>query len=197
MSKNTYILVGLGNPGSKYSGTRHNIGFCIVDELARRSGRVIDTEKWDSLTTKVSMWGDTIHLVKPLTFMNLSGRAVSRFMQFYKIPSNRIIVIHDDLDMKTGRLKLVEGGGAGGHNGIRSIIQSIGVKDFFRLKIGIGRPGDGTTNAGMPIERYVLTGFSKDEEDIIEERVPVVLDGLQRFFENGAAQSMNYLNSFK
>lgn len=197
MSDNTYILAGLGNPGSKYGGTRHNIGFGIIDELARRNSKIIDTDKWDSLTTKVSLWGCTIHLVKPLTFMNLSGRAVSRFVQFYKIPCNRLIVIHDDLDMKTGRLKLVEGGGAGGHNGIRSIIQSIGAKEFFRLKIGIGRPGDGITSADIPVERYVLTEFFKDEVGIIEERIPVVLDGLQKFFENGAAQSMNYLNSFK
>lgn len=197
MSDNTFILTGLGNPGNKYAGTRHNIGFCIVDELARRNGIVIGTEKWDSLTAKITLWGCTIYLVKPLTFMNLSGRAVSRFVQFYKVPSDRLIVIHDDLDMKTGRLKLVEGGGAGGHNGIRSIIQSIGEKGFYRLKIGIGRPGDGVTVAAMPVERYVLTEFAKNEADIIEERISVVLDGLQKFFENGTAQSMNYLNSFK
>lgn len=197
MSGSTYIIAGLGNPGKKYEGTRHNIGFQIVDELARKAGRDIDSEKWDSLTVKISLWGCVIHLVKPMTFMNLSGRAVARYLNFYKIPTQRLIVVHDDIDMKTGRLKLVNGGGAGGHNGIRSIIQSIGQRDFFRLKIGIGRPGNGLSEATIPVERYVLTAFYQEEAEIIDKRIPVVLTGLQNFFEDDSSKSMSYLNSFK
>ncbi len=197
MSQNNYILVGLGNPGRKYSGTRHNIGFDVVDMVARDSGQIIEIEKWDSLTAKISLWGCTIHLVKPMTYMNLSGKAVARFVQFYKIPLDRLIVVHDDLDMTTGRLKLVKGGGAGGHNGIRSIVQSLGEKEFFRLKIGIGRPGNGLTSVEMPVEKYVLTGFYAEESEIIEKRLPIILDGLRKYFEYDFAKSMNFLNSFK
>jgi PTH1 family peptidyl-tRNA hydrolase len=197
MSEKIYIVVGLGNPGENYSGTRHNIGFEVVDELARRNKKQVINEKWNSQTASIPLWGYVLHLVKPTTYMNLSGKGVARFVKFYKIPPQRLIVVHDDLDMKTGRLKLVEGGGAGGHNGIRSIIDSIGTKDFFRLKIGIGRPGDGVTVADMPVDRYVLTGFNKEEEPIVRERVAIAVDGLEIFIKNGSAKSMNYLNSFK
>lgn len=197
MAPKNYILVGLGNPGMKYSGTRHNVGFDIADKVASFSGRGIDIEKWDSHTVKISLWDAVIHLVKPMTYMNLSGKAVARFAHFYKIPLDRMIVVHDDLDMNTGRLKLVKGGGAGGHNGIRSIVQSLGDNNFFRLKIGIGRPGNGLTPVEMPVEKYVLTGFSKEENRIIEERVTAVVDGLQLFFQQDYLKSMNFLNSFK
>ncbi len=197
MPSKTFILFGLGNPGSKYTGTRHNIGFDVIDEIARISSTDLTLQKWEARTAKVSLWGAVIHLVKPMTFMNRSGNSVARYIDFYKVPLSNILVVHDDLDMRTGRLKLVRGGGTGGHNGIRSIVSSTGVKDFFRLKIGIGRPGDGQTHEDMPVEKYVLTTFYNEEIELLRSRMINILEGLQIYFEKDAIQAMNYLNSFK
>ncbi len=197
MPPDTFFLVGLGNPGAQYSGTRHNIGFDVIDAVAAQDGSAVFSGKWDALAAKVSLWGATLHLVKPQTYMNLSGKAVARFVDFFKIPLSSVIVIHDDLDMKTGRLKLVRGGGAGGHNGIRSIADSIGSPDFYRLKIGIGRPGSGSTPQQMAVERFVLTQFDLEESQLIAERMSEVVVGLKKFIKGDANQAMNFLNSFK
>ncbi|MEE4242233.1 MAG: aminoacyl-tRNA hydrolase [Desulfopila sp.] len=197
MSSDTFIITGLGNPGEQYNGTRHNVGFAAVDELNRLAGDGVFLKKWEAATVKVSLWGATVHLVKPLTYMNRSGRAVAGFVDFYKIKPEQLIVIHDDLDMRPGRLKLVSGGGSGGHNGIRSIVDSLGESSFFRLKIGIGRPGSGTTPAQMPVEKYVLTAFNSEEVDIITARYAEIAKGLQLLIENDPLRAMNYLNSFK
>lgn len=192
-----YILVGLGNPGDKYVQTRHNIGFDVIDAFADAQKIEIVIEKWDGLSAKIKYRGITIHLVKPMTFMNLSGKSVARFVDFFKVPPENLLVVHDDLDMKPGRLKLVKGGGTGGHNGIRSIISSIGSSEFYRLKIGIGRPGVGDTREEMPVDRYVLTPFSKNEAQIFEERMAEILQGLEIFFSGEPSRAMNFLNSFK
>lgn len=197
MSSDTYLFVGLGNPGSKYHGTRHNIGFTVADALADANGTSADLQKWDGLTAKIMLDGSTIHVVKPMTYMNLSGRAVAKFVDFYRIPLDRVIVVHDDLDMHLGRLKLVAGGGTGGHNGIRSLVDCIGGKDFYRLKIGIGRPGSGDVHADIPVERFVLTSFQDEEAEIIEKRMADIIKGLDLFFEGDARAAMNYLNRFK
>lgn len=197
MAPENYVIVGLGNPGDKYVNTRHNIGFSVVDNLAETAGTSMGTQKWDGWYGKAMCWGATLHLIKPMTYMNLSGKCVSRFMDFYKVSSQNLMVIHDDLDMKTARLKLVRGGGTGGHNGIRSIVSSIGENDFFRLKIGIGRPGSGQTHEKMGVEKYVLTPFHQDEMDQISERVEAILNGIRLFVEADAMKAMNYLNSFK
>lgn len=192
-----YILVGLGNPGDKYVQTRHNIGFDVIDAFAGSQKAEIVAEKWDGLTAKIKYRDMTIHLVKPMTYMNLSGKSVSRYVDFFKVPPERLMVVHDDLDMKPGRLKLVKGGGTGGHNGIRSIISSIGSPEFYRLKVGIGRPGVGDTPEEMPVDRYVLTSFSRYEAKIIEERMDEILKGLEIFFSGEPSRAMNFLNSFK
>ena len=194
----TFLFVGLGNPGEKYSGTRHNVGFDVIDAMAAgyADGDSF-VQKWDALAMKVSLWGATIHLVKPQTYMNLSGRAVARYLDFYKVPLDSMVVIHDDLDMRTGRLKLVSGGGTGGHHGIRSIVESIGDNKFYRLKIGIGRPGSGSGLVQIPVEKYVLTSFCPEEATLITERMTDILTGLRKFVEDTPLQSMNYLNSFK
>jgi len=197
MAAETYILVGLGNPGEKYSGTRHNIGFEVADELARKNGTDISVQKWDALTVKLFFDGTTVHIVKPMTYMNLSGKSVARFSDFYKIEPAKLIVVHDDLDMNIGRLKLVYGGGAGGHNGIRSIVNCIGTNDFYRLKIGIGRPGSGSAPAEMAVDKYVLTSFDRVESDHIKSRISDLLKGLEQFFQGQPAKAMNYINSFK
>lgn len=197
MASKTYILAGLGNPGEKYSGTRHNIGFEVADEVARSAGMPVSVQKWDALTAKVSFAGATVHIIKPMTYMNLSGKSVVKFMDFYKVPIDQLIVVHDDLDMKVGRLKLVHGGGTGGHNGIRSIVSSLGEKDFYRLKIGIGRPGSGSTPAEMSVEKYVLTKFAGEEKDHIHNRMSEITEGLGKYFQGDPSRSMNFLNSFK
>ena len=192
-----YILVGLGNPGDKYVQTRHNIGFDVIDAFADAYKTEIVTEKWDGLTTKIKHKDITVHLVKPMTYMNLSGKSVARYVDFFKVPPDNLLVVHDDLDMKPGRLKLVKGGGTGGHNGIRSIVSNIGSPEFYRLKIGIGRPGVGDAPEEMPVDRYVLTSFSRNEAKIFEERMVEILQGLEMFFSGEPSRAMNFLNSFK
>jgi peptidyl-tRNA hydrolase, PTH1 family len=197
MGEETFIIVGLGNPGEKYIGTRHNIGFMVVDELARRCNSVLSLEKWESFSVRVSLFGAKVCLVKPQTYMNMSGKAVARFTDFYKTPLHRLLVIHDDLDMKPGRIKLISGGGSGGHNGIRSLIQYLGSKDFFHLKIGIGRPGQGASHSDMPVEHYVLAQLSEAEQEVISGRMEILIHGIQYFLQDDFTKAMNLLNGLK
>ena len=196
MKADTFLFVGLGNPGTQYDGTRHNIGFDIVDAFAKENNETLSLQKWDGLTAKLLVDGQTIHLVKPMTYMNLSGKSVARYVDFYKIDPENLLVIHDDLDMHLGRMKLVKGG-TGGHNGIRSLVASLGFNNFHRLKIGIGRPGGESGDGRIPVERYVLTRFSSDERAILQERSQVMVEGLEMFLRQGPLKSMNFLNSFK
>lgn len=197
MVTESFLVVGLGNPGERYAGTRHNIGFDCVDILSGKNGGVFSKQKWDAVTARISSGGKDIHLVKPHTFMNRSGISVVRFVDFYKFPLDHVLVIHDDLDMASGRLKLVKGGGAGGHNGIRSLVSSLGENGFFRLKIGIGRPGSWGTPEKMPVDKYVLTPFGSEEQSALKKRLDEAVSGLEMFFTEGPARAMNYLNSFR
>jgi peptidyl-tRNA hydrolase, PTH1 family len=197
MGEETFIIVGLGNPGEKYIGTRHNIGFMVVDELARRCKSALTLEKWDSFSARVSLFGVKVCLVKPQTYMNVSGKAVARFTDFYKTPLHHLLVVHDDLDMKPGRIKLISGGGSGGHNGIRSLIQHLGGNGFFRLKIGIGKPGQGLSHPDMPVEHYVLAQLSGEERDVISGRIEPLVQGVQYFLQDDTAKAMNLLNGLK
>jgi peptidyl-tRNA hydrolase, PTH1 family len=197
MGEETFIVVGLGNPGEQYNGTRHNIGFMIIDELARRCHCSLTQEKWDSFFVRASLFGTKVCLIKPLVYMNLSGKAVARYVDFYKTPLHRLLVVHDDLDMKPGRIKMVSGGGSGGHNGIRSLIQHLGDKNFFRLKIGIGRPGQGAIHSDMPVEHYVLAQLSGEDREVIAGRVDSLIQGIEYFLQDDAGKAMNLLNSIK
>ena len=124
-------------------------------------------------------------------------KGCSAICHIFKVPLANLIIVHDDLDMNVGRLKLVKGGGAGGHNGIRSLIAALGGSGFYRMKIGIGRPGNGDTPAEMPVERFVLAPFGKTERTVVENRLPEVVKGMGIFFREGPSQAMNYLNRFK
>ncbi len=197
MSENTYIIVGLGNPGVKYCNTRHNIGFMVLDYLARKADVSINAEKWSALTTNILVNGKKVYFVKPVTYMNLSGKAVARFIDYYKCPFENLLVVHDDLDMDLGRLKLVKGGGAGGHNGIKSIVSSLGTKDFHRLKFGIGRPGKGGVHPDFPVDKFVLAPFSEEELSIVSSRMPVIHDGINIFLDLQPLKAMNLINSVK
>jgi len=191
------LVVGLGNPGSEYAFTRHNAGFMVVDELARRLGVAVDREKWQAYSGQSSLWGDKICFLKPDTYMNLSGKAVARYVDFYKALPQQILVVHDDLDMASGRVKMVAGGGAGGHNGIRSVVECLGTRDFLRLKLGIGRPGQGGVYAGIPVEKYVLSPFSSAEQHALEQSVGLIETGLEYLVRDGLAKAMNLLNTRK
>jgi len=197
MADNEFLVVGLGNPGPKYSDTRHNVGFLVVDELARRWGETITSKKWEAQFCRLSRWGARLTLVKPLTFMNLSGKAVAEFVNFYRIPVENVVVIHDDLDMHPGRLKLVTGGGTGGHNGIRSIAQYLGNNGFHRLKIGIGRPGKNGVHPDFPVDQYVLSAMSRQEAELMDERISSIEEGLKYLVSDGPSRAMSLVNSIK
>ena len=151
------MIVGLGNVGSRYDGTRHNTGFMVVDELANRNQIEINKEKDEAMIGQGMIDGEKVLLVKPLTFMNDSGRAVRPLMDFYKIDVDDLVIVQDDLDMEVGRVRLRQKGSAGGHNGIKSIIQHVGTQDFKRVKVGIGRPKI------MTIVDWVLGRFTPTE----------------------------------
>ena len=184
-----HLIVGLGNPGDKYEKTRHNVGFMLLDYLARERGVTFRESKWKALTVKTSMAGEPVILVKPETFMNRSGAAVAAVMNFYKVIPENVIVIHDDLDMGLGRIKAVSGGGDGGHKGIRSIIEQAGTRDFPRIKIGIGRP-----DTPSPPDRYVLAGFGPEELEVISQRMAPVSEGIDLWIREGISAAMNGIN---
>jgi PTH1 family peptidyl-tRNA hydrolase len=197
MGAGDYLIVGLGNPGDNYRQTRHNIGFLIADELARRWGAAWASEKWQAFSTRISLADWRICLVKPTTYMNLSGRAVRSYADYFKVAADHILVIHDDLDMAPGRLKLVAGGGAGGHNGIRSLVQSLATADFLRLKVGIGRPGKGGVHPDIPVERFVLSPLAEDEKTLLDGRMDILEQGIRALLEGGVAKAMNLINGIK
>jgi PTH1 family peptidyl-tRNA hydrolase len=165
------LLVGLGNPGIQYSDTRHNIGFNIISSLASKFETTMTyKEKFQAEIGLSSYEGDKIMLVKPTTYMNLSGHAVSSLREYYKIPTQNIIVIHDDLDIELGRIKVKIGGGSAGHNGIKSIDSFLG-NDYFRIRIGIGRP-----DKAFNISSWVLEKFSENENLLLKKVTQLIID---------------------
>ena len=158
------LIVGLGNPGREYEDTRHNVGFWWVDELARAHKLSFSAEaKFHGLTARGSLHGHELWLLKPQTFMNVSGRAVGALAQFYKITPAEILVVHDELDLSPGVARLKMGGGHGGHNGLKDIIAHLGTKDFWRLRIGIGHPGD-----RAEVSNFVLNNPRREERELID-----------------------------
>jgi peptidyl-tRNA hydrolase, PTH1 family len=197
MEKKEFIIAGLGNPGAQYNVNRHNVGFLVVDELARRWKSPISMEKWQAEYVSLTVGEEKVHLVKPITYMNRSGIAVANFLRFYKVSPDHLLVVHDDLDMAPGRIKLVKGGGAGGHNGIRSLIETLGTKDFYRLKIGIGRPGNGLVHPDFPVDKYVLSNFTEEDFSDLQSRYDSFEDGICLFLQDNPAKAMNLLNGLK
>ncbi|MBW1637079.1 MAG: aminoacyl-tRNA hydrolase [Deltaproteobacteria bacterium] len=197
MAIKPFLIAGLGNRGSEYDGTRHNAGFLVIDELARRWQVELDREKWHSLFGRVQLSGNTVLFLKPMTFMNLSGKGVVEFVRFYKVDFSRILVIHDDLDMGPGRIKLVRGGGSGGHNGIKSLVDCLGSKDFSRLKVGIGRPGLNGVHRSFPVEKYVLGHLADDELQLLVSRYDFIEKGVRLFIEGDSAGAMSVINRLK
>jgi len=184
-----YLIAGLGNPGLQYTDTRHNVGFMLLDYLANESKVSFLESKWKALIVKTIIGDESVVLLKPQTFMNASGSAVAAVAQYYKLSSDNILVIHDDLDIPLGRIKIVSGGGAGGHKGVLSCIDHLGSKNFSRMKIGIGRPA-----APIPPEKYVLSRFGTDEHAIITDKMVEAVEGIRLFVQQGILAAMNVLN---
>lgn len=179
------LIVGLGNPGKDYENTRHNIGFMVLDYYADNNNW---KEKWNSLYTELNMNGEKILLIKPLTYMNLSGHAVIQFINFYKIELKDILIIQDDLDLAVGKYRLKTNSSNGGHNGIKSIINELGNQNFTRLKIGI------SNNKQIDTKDYVLGKFSKNELEIFKELYPTFKEIINSFIVNGIEKTMNKFN---
>jgi PTH1 family peptidyl-tRNA hydrolase len=197
MADNTFCIAGLGNPGKRYEATRHNVGFMFLDHLAQAQHVEFTSSKWECRLLRVVLWNMRLFLVKPETFMNRSGKSVSGVAHYYDIPPERLCVIHDDIDMNLGRIKLVEGGGSGGHNGIRSIIQALGTPDFSRIKIGIGRPGNGDVHPDVPVDRFVLSDFTREEKALMQLRFQEIETGLRDLLAGDIVRAKNSLNSLK
>ena len=184
------LIVGLGNPGHEYRDTRHNVGFKVVDALAHRHGVSSWSEKFGGLEGKARVNEMLVILVKPLSYMNLSGQAVQGFSAFYKVEAPDVLVIVDDVELPLGRLRARPGGGAGGHNGLKSVIQSLGTEDFPRLRVGVGRGEDGKN-----LSNFVLGRFTEDEHEIISAAVLRAADASELFIEKGIGPAMNMFNA--
>ncbi|WP_050613572.1 aminoacyl-tRNA hydrolase [Bacillus testis] len=183
------LLVGLGNPGKEYERTRHNIGFEVIDELSREWNIPLTEAKHKGLYGAGYVNGEKVILLKPLTYMNLSGESIRAVMDYFKIDVEDLVVLYDDLDLAVGKLRLRQKGRAGGHNGIKSIISQLGTQQFNRIRIGIGRPQN-----GMSVVNYVLGRFQKEEW---AELAPVIKksgEACEAFLEKPFLQVMNIYN---
>lgn len=183
------VIVGLGNPGKQYADNRHNIGFMVVDRLAKQHGLAFTRMMHKGLTALGEIEGHKVALVKPQTYMNLSGDAVGPIVRFYKSPPGDVLVIYDELDLPLGQLRMRPKGGAGGHNGMKSILARLGTEDFPRLRIGVGRPP-----GRQDPKDYVLNNFSKEELAVLETTFDKALAGIQRWLTEGIDAAMNLVN---
>jgi len=187
-----WLVVGLGNPGREYAGNRHNVGFDVVAELAVRAKAPPLREKFGAELGEATIRGERVLLCRPMEFMNVSGQAVARVAKFWKIAPETTIVVHDDLDLPFGRLKLGAGGGHGGNNGVRSVIADLGSADFPRVRFGIGRPAPG----GDPAN-YVLADFSRAEQKELPDLRSLAADAVEEIIASGLAPAMNRFNTKK
>jgi len=185
-------VIGLGNPGSKYEFTRHNIGFRIIDSLARDMGIEFNKVKsYYSLISRGMINNHKVMLVKPQTFMNLSGRAVNRVVSYYKIPLQDLLIVYDDLNLELGQVRIRKKGSSGGHKGIESIMQYLNSEDIPRLRIGIGNP---SVNYNFDCVSYVLSNFNNDEEDKIAEVIQLSTEAIKTIIEDGFEKAMRKYN---
>lgn len=193
------LLVGLGNPGAEYRETRHNVGFQVIDELARRWGVEQWREAFESLAVKAVRNGEPVWLCKPLTYMNLSGRAVAGLAGFYKVPVEDLLVVTDDAALPLGRLRARRGGSDGGHNGLKSVAQSLGTEDYARLRVGVGRgdiqAADGRVVGRPEMADHVLGRFRPDERDTISAAILRAADASEVFIAEGIGRVMNAFNA--
>lgn len=184
-----YIIVGLGNPGQKYEGTRHNVGFDTIELLAGKHGIAINKLKHKALSGEGSISGRRVLLVKPQTFMNLSGESVRDIVDWYKVPVGNIIIIYDDIDLPLGKLKVRPKGSSGTHNGMRSVIYQLQSDEFPRIRIGIDKPPE-----GWELANYVLSRFSSEDRKIVDETIEKAAGAVEELLRAGIDQAMNKYN---
>jgi len=186
----SWIAVFLGNPGLRYENTRHNVGFVVADIITDARKIKINRMKWSALTTTTKLGGDSVLLLKPQAYMNLSGNSVKQAMKFYKIPLDRIIVISDDVSLPVGKLRIRRSGSSGGHNGIRDIIEKCGGDDFPRIRIGVGSPPHSETD----MADWVLSKFSSSDKKIIKDSALNAATALEMIIESGTDSAMAKFN---
>ena len=185
-----WLIVGLGNPGQKYEHTRHNMGFLTVDLLAEKAGVKLDKVKFKAAYNILNFAGCKCLVMKPQTYMNLSGEAVREAAQFYKIPADRVLVIYDDISLPVGKLRVRPNGSAGGHNGIKNIIAHLGTQEFPRVKIGVGAPAGG----GDEMVNFVLGAPSQAERKVLAESFERAIGAAECIIQKGCQQAMNGFN---
>lgn len=183
------IVVGLGNPGRKYSGTRHNVGFDVLEELASRHAAERWRNRFEAETTEIQIGDERVLLVAPQTYMNLSGRCVKNVMEFFKLPLADLLVVCDDLNLPCGRLRIRRSGTAGGQKGLKNTIDQLGTTEFTRLRIGIGRPDD-----GQDVVNYVLQPFTKAERSAMDETIQKAASAVETWVREGSDAAMNKFN---
>ena len=183
-----FLIVGLGNPGAEYAGTRHNVGFMTVDALAGKYGFGPFRSKFDGLIAEGQIGGEKTYILKPQTYMNLSGNSVVKAASFYKILPSNIIVIHDDMDLPAGKIKAKLGGGSGGHNGIKSIDAAI-TPNYNRIRLGVGHP----QGKGEEVVNHVLSRFSKPESEAVAKDIAIVVDTIEVLMKKGIAEYSNQI----
>ncbi len=186
------LIVGLGNPGREYERHRHNIGFMVVEALLSRARASLNQEKFAAKVGQGTLAGERVLFVEPQTFMNLSGRSVAEAARFYKVPVEDVLVIHDELDLPLGRLQLKAGGGSGGHNGLKSIVSSLGDEGFIRLRFGIGKPEG--PNARERVAGYVLSNFDDGERRELDALIDRAMDMTELWIREGLSVAMNRFN---
>lgn len=185
----TYLIVGLGNPGRRYRNDRHNIGFMVMNQLAEKYGEAFGKVQFDALVTIFRLDGEKVLLVKPQTFMNNSGTSVAQLKRYYRILSTNILIIFDDLDLPVGYLRVRPQGGSGGHQGMQSIIKNIGSQEFPRMRLGIGRPP-----GKMDPSTYVLQSFTEEESLTVEIQLNRAVECIETFLSDGIETAMNHFN---
>ncbi len=182
------LIVGLGNPGKEYEKTRHNTGFMVMDRLAETFQVSINVKKFKGEYVKFKYRGEDVILLKPMTYMNNSGESVIQVMNYFKIDVEDLLVIYDDMDMPTGKLRLRQSGSAGGHNGIKSIIAHVGTQNFKRIRVGIDK------HPQIPVVDYVLGRFSKEEQPLIDEGIDRAVKAVEMMLDKDFVAAMNAFN---
>ena len=185
-----WLIVGLGNPGDSYENTRHNVGWRALDELAEIAGVPVQKLKYKALTNTCTVGGAKVLLMKPVTYMNLSGEAVGEAARFYKLPPERVLVLSDDVSLPVGRLRIRKSGSAGGHNGLKSIIQHLGTDQFPRVKIGVG----GKPHPDYDMADWVLGKFPPEDKKVIDEMVQKAARAAAYYIEEGPDKAMGKFN---
>ena len=185
-----YLVAGLGNPGKQYDMTRHNIGFHTIDYIADELGVKIKKLKYKAIYGECDINGEKVLLVKPQTYMNLSGESISEFVKFFKIPTENVIIISDDIALETGRIRIRKKGSAGGHNGLKNIIYMLNSENFNRIRIGVGAP----THPDYDLKDFVLGRFTKEEIPVLEESIIKSYKAVVEIIKRGADSAMNKFN---